>query len=151
MDPVGHGDMRVLGLHGSPRINRQLTTGLSTVEVRAVRERVVRRQRRGRLNIPETTYRLEGVLRHFAIGRGPHLGLLSDIAGEWLLEPRTAATGETGGALAVPVRTTSAVVAIAARGRIRSRDGEPVAEVVVEWRSLLTYTAEEIGLSKQVA
>lgn len=142
---------QVLGLHGTPRINRQPASGVAVVEVRAVAESVVRRGRGGRLHVAEVRYRLEGRLRFDALARGPHLGLLSDTAGEWTLEARTAAPGETGDPLSIPVRTVSPVACVAASGRRNAATGEPADEATVEWRSLLTYTADEIGLSKVTA
>lgn len=138
----------LIGFSGPPRIAGAIYEGASVVEARG--ERVPRRfAARGRAHVVEERLLVTGTIRFAGLTEGRMLGLLSDVSKDsWSLEARTDATGASGDtAVALTVRTTSALPLTSDIGRLDPSTGRPLADLVLTFRALALSTFAALGLS----
>ncbi|MEM1055191.1 MAG: hypothetical protein AAGI52_06675 [Bacteroidota bacterium] len=134
----------IIGLTGEPLIARA-TYGVREVTCEAER---FRQRFDGRRSSDIRTERLRptGTLV-LDVTPGRLLGLLSDISpSSWLLTVRTVGENETGTPLEIPVRTTTPLPLTGPLSRTYTDTGEQAVRVEIGWRSLLTYSYEDLGL-----
>lgn len=136
---------QIIGLHGSPLIARAVYPVVATT---CVGERVkVTFEGRGLRRVRRERIRPQGTIT-LSLTPGQLLGLLSDVSTPtWTLAARVATSGEVGDPVEMTVRTVSDLPLTGPLGlRFRQTGGQAI-RVVLGWRSTLTYTRADLGLT----
>lgn len=137
-----------IGLTGSPRIGGYERPGQARVVGRAVDESVTEVRRGGLVVVVEERYRLVGVVEWGALTEADAFELQSDIGQTCTLDLRTASAADQGWAaeLTVDVLRTTDVEVTAPLRPYDASTGRPLGVIEFGFKSLATYTLEELGV-----